>query len=628
MKALIRLGVAAAALALTAGAASGAGGLRIVEAAGTAYPEKSFILTLPEARSLKTSDLTVTENGVRAHGITVARQGTVNSKSAVVLVIDESLTMRGKPIVDAFAAARAFAARATPDQEIAIVTFNGSVQVVQPFTFSADVISRALDKPPKLVYGTKNYDALLRSLALISDANVPSGSIIMLTDGQDVGSVAKPGPTLSALAKAHVRVFPVGLVSKAYKPDALQQMATMTGGVYVAATGPSKLRPILIELGRQLSNEYLLTYRSRANPGTHVAVKVSVRGISGPAATDYVTPALHLTSAPPYKPATSDKLIQSRWTMLVIVLLFAGLLFFAITFAARAKTDPLVDRVGDFVSVQRPERGERVFRKPSTVRPAFLTRRRDPGARPGWSERMAAALELADIELVPGQLILLTAAATFLVIFFLLLTIGPVGIVIGLLTPLLVRALIRFRISRKRRAFAEQLPDNLDVLASALRAGHSLVGALTVVADDAPEPAKSEFRRVLAEEQFGSQLEDAFQVVVTRMDNSDLDQVALVARLQREMGTNSAEVLDRVIETVRARMELRRLVRTLTAQGRLSRWVLTILPIALALVMTLLSRSYMHPLFHQVAGRILLGFAAVMVALGSFVIGKIIDIEV
>ena len=82
---------------------------------------------------------------------------------------------------------------------------------------------------------------------------------------------------------------------------------------------------------------------------------------------------------------------------------------------------------------------------------------------------------------------------------------------------------------RKRRAFAEQLPDNLDVLASALRAGHSLVSALNVVAEDATEPSKSEFRRVLAEEQFGVQLEDALKVAVERMQNQDLDQVALVA---------------------------------------------------------------------------------------------------
>ena len=137
------------------------------------------------------------------------------------------------------------------------------------------------------------------------------------------------------------------------------------------------------------------------------------------------------------------------------------------------------------------------------------------------------------------------------------------------------------------------------MLASALRAGHSLVGALTVVADDATEPSKTEFRRVLAEEAFGVQLEDAFKVTVERMENQDLDQVALVARLQREMGSNSAEVLDKVIETVRGRMELRRLVRTLTAQGRFSRWILTALPIGIAVVLTLISSTYMHPLFHK-----------------------------
>ena len=117
-------------------------------------------------------------------------------------------------------------------------------------------------------------------------------------------------------------------------------------------------------------------------------------------------------------------------------------------------------------------------------------------------------------------------------------------------------------------------------------------------------------------------------MTVERMENKDLDQVALVARLQREMGSNSAEVLDRVVDAVRSRMDLRRLINSLTAQGRLSRWVLTLLPIALAVILTLLSSSYMHPLFHTTLGQILLVIAAIMVALGSWVIGKIVDIRI
>jgi tight adherence protein B len=100
------------------------------------------------------------------------------------------------------------------------------------------------------------------------------------------------------------------------------------------------------------------------------------------------------------------------------------------------------------------------------------------------------------------------------------------------------------------------------------------VGALSVVVTDAPEPSKSEFTRVVADEQLGVNLEDALAVVVHRMDSRDLDQVALVARLQRETGASSAEVLERVVDNVRDRQDVRRLVRTLTAQGRLSGIVL------------------------------------------------------
>jgi tight adherence protein B len=206
--------------------------------------------------------------------------------------------------------------------------------------------------------------------------------------------------------------------------------------------------------------------------------------------------------------------------------------------------------------------------------------------------------------------------------------IGPAGFVIAFAAPFVVRSIITRRIASKRRHFAEQLPDNLDVLTSSLRAGHSLVGALTVVAADAPEPSRSEFQRVLAEEQLGVLLEDAFQIAVDRMQSEDLDQVALIARLQREMGANAAEVLDRVVETVRGRMELRRLIRTLTAQGRMSRWLLTGLPIALGGVLTLVSSGYMKPLFHGTIGITLLVAACAMVALGSWIIGKIVDIRI
>ena len=114
-----------------------------------------------------------------------------------------------------------------------------------------------------------------------------------------------------------------------------------------------------------------------------------------------------------------------------------------------------------------------------------------------------------------------------------------------------------------------------------MRAGHSFVGALEVVVEEAAEPSRREFQRVVKDERLGKPIEQAFAELAKRMRNDELDHLGLVARLQTESGGNTSEVLDRLVETLRARAELRRLVRTLTAQGRLGGWVVGSLPLVL-----------------------------------------------
>src|SRR5207253_6397036 len=212
----------------------------------------------------------------------------------------------------------------------------------------------------------------------------------------------------------------------------------------------------------------------------------------------------------------------------------------------------------------------------------------------------------------PRRIVLFAFIGTFIVIWLLYLVTGsPLVALLGLAIPFAVRAFIRRKVAKKRQAFAEQLPDNLQVLASALRAGHSFIGALSVVVNDAPEPAKTEFSRVVADEQLGVPIEDALRVVVERMDSRELEQVALVAALQRETGGNTAEVLDRVTDTIRERFELRRTVNTLTAQGRMSRWVLTSLPLVLLGAITLFNPGYMQVMYSAQAGKVLLVLAGI-----------------
>jgi tight adherence protein B len=222
-----------------------------------------------------------------------------------------------------------------------------------------------------------------------------------------------------------------------------------------------------------------------------------------------------------------------------------------------------------------------------------------------------------------------TLVATVAVMWLVVLVAGSVIFAfLGLVVPLVVRSLIFRKLERKRKLFAEQLPDNLQVLASALRAGHSFVGALSVVVDDADEPSRMEFRRVVADEQLGVPLEGAIRAVVRRMANEDLEQVALVAALQRQTGGNMAEVLERVTETIRERFELRRMIQTLTAQGRMSRWVLTALPVGLLLAISAINPGYVQPLFESTGGRFALFLAAAMVTAGSLLIKRIVNIKV
>jgi tight adherence protein B len=161
-----------------------------------------------------------------------------------------------------------------------------------------------------------------------------------------------------------------------------------------------------------------------------------------------------------------------------------------------------------------------------------------------------------------------------------------------------------------------------------MRTGHSFVGAFSQYLEHAPEPTATEFRRLVADERLGVPLETALNRVVERMDNRDLRQVGLVSVLQRETGGNGAEALDRVVGNIRARDDLRRLVRTLTAQGRMAQAVLSGLPLVTLLALRAIGGEQMNSLFHTGYGRGLILLSALLVLGGAAWIGRIVKIEV
>jgi tight adherence protein B len=201
-------------------------------------------------------------------------------------------------------------------------------------------------------------------------------------------------------------------------------------------------------------------------------------------------------------------------------------------------------------------------------------------------------------------------------------------LLLGLLAPLAPRAWLKRKLKTIHDEFSDQLPANLQVLASAMRAGHSFSGALAVAVENAHEPSRRELRRAVNDDQLGVSMDEALRRVAMRMDSRDLLQVALLSELQRTAGGNAAEVLDTVVDTIRERGEIRRLVRTLTAQGRMARWILTAIPAVVAFFLWLIQPSLMEPLFLTTGGQMALVLAAGMTAAGSLMIQKIVDIKV
>jgi tight adherence protein B len=580
------------------------------------FPERGYVVDLPRDVDLRPSRVSVTENGEPVRLLEVTPLSASGLRTGVVLAIDASRSMTGAPFAGALAAAREFVARGQ-NQNVGLVVFNGDVTVLQTPTGRRDALSRALASPPPLGYGTRIYDALDRSIALLARSKVSAGSVVVLSDGADLGSRAGLEDVVEAAARHHIRVFTVGLRSRAYEGETLRRIAEQTGGRYAEAATSRELASIYAALGDRLAREYLVQYRSRAQAEAPVAVRIDVRGV-GTASADYVAPVP--ARVEPYHRSFLTRFVLSPGSILALALLMAALVAWAVARSIRGSQSTVVERIGQFSQDGRA-RGQSP-KAADSPQPG----RRARSASSRWV-RLERDLEIARMDTSARSVVGLTAAATLLAVLV-LAALWPVVAILGLLTPLVTRAVIRQRLGRVRNGFDEQLPSNLQVLASALRAGHSFSGALGVVVENAHEPARSELQRVLRDDQFGIPPEDAIRRVAERMDNRDLEQVALLAELQRTSGGNAAEVLDTVVTTIRERGELRRLVRTLTAQGRMARWILTALPIVLALFLWVIHPDIIGILFASSGGQVALVIAAFMVIAGSALIQRIVDIDV
>jgi tight adherence protein B len=199
------------------------------------------------------------------------------------------------------------------------------------------------------------------------------------------------------------------------------------------------------------------------------------------------------------------------------------------------------------------------------------------------------------------------------------------GAILGGLSPY---AVVRFKRKKRLGAFEEMLPEAIDLLGRAIRAGHPLSAGMKMVADETKDPIASEFRRTHEEHRFGLPFEDALLAMADRVSLIDVRILTTAILIQREVGGNLAEVLDNLANVIRVRFTIRRQLRVYTAQGRFSGYVLAALPIAVGLAIYSLNPPYVRLLFTDPMGKLMVLIAVIFQIAGFLWIRKIVNIEI
>ena len=241
------------------------------------------------------------------------------------------------------------------------------------------------------------------------------------------------------------------------------------------------------------------------------------------------------------------------------------------------------------------------------------------------SKMQQAGLPLLGSEFMSVILIISVTAG---ILVFLLLLRWQMALLTVIAMPMLCLIYINILIKRRRQAFTNQLGDTLSMVADAMRSGFSFIQSVEFVSKEMGAPIGEEFARMMTEIHIGTPMEQALQGIARRIDSRDFDLIVAAVLIQRQVGGNLAYILDMISGTINARIRMKREIKTLTAQGRLSGWVIAALPFVLAAVLYTVNPTYLSSLINNQIGRIAVGGAICLEIIGFIIIQRIVDIDV
>lgn len=316
----------------------------------------------------------------------------------------------------------------------------------------------------------------------------------------------------------------------------------------------------------------------------------------------------------------------------------AGLVALAViiigVISVRSERDLVEERLGRYEQGYQPflEIEDEKEEKKEESRKALEALDRAIAKRP-FAQKWRTQLARADIKLTVAEFAALHVISP--VIFFglgyFLLFRGDLimSIVAGFVGFFAPRIYVSRQTSQRLVRFENQLPDTLALWVNALRSGFSVLQAMEAISRDAPEPTSTEFKRVVQEVQLGIDVDDALAHLLARVESEDLDLVITAVNIQREVGGNLAEILETIGHTIRERIKLKGEIRVLTAQGRITGYLISGLPIVVALFLSAIQPGFMNPMFeNRLCGWPMLGVGLALIGMGMAAIQKIVNIEI
>lgn len=263
---------------------------------------------------------------------------------------------------------------------------------------------------------------------------------------------------------------------------------------------------------------------------------------------------------------------------------------------------------------------------------SLLTARLDSAlAEREFAKKWRVQLARADLKLTVAEyfaLHIISGLGVFLVSWFIIFGNPIAGAAAGIAGVFIPRFYVARKQGQRLRGFEGQLPDTIALWVNALRSGYSVLQAMEAISREAPEPTSTEFRRVVQEVQLGVSMEAALAHLLNRMPSDDMDLVNTAVNIQREVGGNLAEILDAIAHTIRERIKLKGEIRVLTSQGRITGWLISLLPIILTIFLMIVSPGYMGGLVeNRMCGWPMLGIGLGLIGTGAAIIQKIVSID-